>query len=215
MRTFMMLPAARAGLLAWLLAALLAGLLAALLATPAPAAESVAHSAAAPATPRPAMPRPATTRPATTRPAASSPTATAPAPSHAAKPGAPLELVAEVLERAEPGGEFYLRAEVTPAISGELLLLEWRATPGIEFDSQATTQAMEVPAPAAGAALTLEARGRWSGELPGRVYLSAEWHGDGRRVPRSIAVSVIDAASEARLTRPATRDGVRAEQAEP
>lgn len=205
MRTFMMLPAARAGLLAWLRAGLLAGLLAALLATPAPAAESVAHSAAAPATPRPAMPRPA----------ASSPTASAPAPSHAAKPGAPLELVAEVLERAEPGGEFYLRAEVTPAISGELLLLEWRATPGIEFDSQATTQAMEVPAPAAGAALTLEARGRWSGELPGRVYLSAEWHGDGRRVPRSIAVSVIDAASEARLTRPATRDGVRAEQAEP
>ena len=176
----------------------LAGLLAA--ATPAAAAAAAAEERSA------AMP-----------PATAIPVGTAPAPSHAAKPGAPLEIAAEVLERAAPGGEFRVRAEITPAIAGELLLLEWRAAPGIEFDGGTT---MEVPAPAPGVPLTLEARGRWSGELPGRVYLSAEWRGeqrqgDQRRVPRSIAISVIDAASEARLTRPATRDGVRAEQAEP
>jgi len=171
----------------------LAGLLAA--ATPAAAAAAAAEERSA------AMP-----------PATAIPAGAAPAPSHAAKPGAPLEIAAEVLERAAPGGEFRVRAEITPAIAGELLLLEWRAAPGIEFDGGTT---MEVAVPAAGVPLVLQASGRWSGELPGRVYLSAEWRGEQRRVPRSIAISVIDAASEARLTRPATRDGVRAEQAEP
>ncbi|HKK03533.1 MAG TPA: hypothetical protein VKA17_06345 [Gammaproteobacteria bacterium] len=171
----------------------LAGLLAA--ATPAAAAAAAAEERSA------AMP-----------PATAIPVGTAPAPSHAAKPGAPLEIAAEVLERAAPGGEFRVRAEITPAIAGELLLLEWRAAPGIEFDGGTT---MEVAVPAAGVPLVLQASGRWSGELPGRVYLSAKWQGEQRRVPRSIAISVIDAASEARLTRPATRDGVRAEQAEP
>jgi len=151
-------------------------------------------------------------RSAATPPTADSLADTAPAPSHAAKPGAPVEIAAEVLERAEPGGEFRLRVEVTPAVAGEFLVLEWRAAPGIEFDGDTT---VEVLAPAAGVPVALQASGRWSGELPGRVYLSAEWRGEHRRVPQSIAISVIDAASEARLTRPATRDGVRAEQAEP
>lgn len=133
-------------------------------------------------------------------------------PSHHHKPGARVEMMVEAVERAEPGGEFSVRAQVTPAISAEWLLLQWRASPGIELAGDTTVELSQVMA---GMPVRLQVRGRWSGELPGRVYLAAEWRAEGERVPHSIAVSVIDAASEARLTRPPTPDGVRAELAEP
>lgn len=131
---------------------------------------------------------------------------------HTAKPGARVALAIEVLERAAPGESFRLMARVTPLAESDLVLLSWRGGPGLSLEGET---AITLVAPPAGTPLEFELRGRWSGELPGRVYLAAEWQQAGRRVPQAVAASVIDAASEARLRRPAPRDGVRLHEIEP
>jgi len=131
---------------------------------------------------------------------------------HTAKPGARVALAIEVLERAAPGEAFRVLARVTPLVESDAVVLNWRGGPGLSLEGET---AVTLVAPPAGTPQEFELRGRWSGELPGRVYLAAEWQQDGRRVPQAVAASVIDAASEARLRRPAPRDGVRAHEVEP
>ena len=131
---------------------------------------------------------------------------------HTAKPGARVALALEVLERAAPGEEFRVVARVTPLVDSDAVVLNWRGGPGLSLEGET---AITLVAPPAGTPLEFELRGRWSGELPGRVYLAAEWQQGERRVPQAVAASVIDAASEARLRRAAPRDGVRVHEVEP
>lgn len=122
------------------------------------------------------------------------------------KPGAPLVVEVEVEERAAPGGRFVLQATVAPLAEAGAVRLSWRGSKGISFPGGAAGEHL---AAADEAPVEVELEGTWDGTLPGRVYLVSEWLEGERRHVRTVAVSVIDAASEARLTRPAEPDGVR------